>query len=100
LRGPGKKYLNVCQAAFIGAGAMVGAGIFALLGAAGEGERPGVWRESSRRRFVGLPRRRRSVGGAGALPPASRHAARSRTGNYPGTFASGAAVGPGRMLCS
>ena len=30
-----KKYLNVRQAAFIGVGAMVGAGIFALLGAAG-----------------------------------------------------------------
>jgi amino acid transporter len=32
----GKKYLSVRQAAFIGVGAMVGAGIFALLGAAGE----------------------------------------------------------------
>ena len=31
-----KKYLSVRQAAFIGVGAMVGAGIFALLGAAGE----------------------------------------------------------------
>jgi len=31
---PPKKYLSVRQAAFIGAGAMVGAGIFALLGAA------------------------------------------------------------------
>ena len=31
-----KKYLTVRQAAFIGVGAMVGAGIFALLGAAGE----------------------------------------------------------------
>jgi amino acid transporter len=30
----GKKYLTVRQAAFIGVGAMVGAGIFALLGAA------------------------------------------------------------------
>jgi amino acid transporter len=30
-----KKYLTVRQAAFIGVGAMVGAGIFALLGAAG-----------------------------------------------------------------
>ena len=29
------KYLNVRQAAFIGVGSMVGAGIFALLGAAG-----------------------------------------------------------------
>ncbi len=29
-----KKYLTVRQAAFIGVGAMVGAGIFALLGAA------------------------------------------------------------------
>ena len=34
-----KKYLSVRQAAFIGVGAMVGAGIFALLGAAGEQER-------------------------------------------------------------
>jgi hypothetical protein len=32
----GTKYLTVRQAAFIGVGAMVGAGIFALLGAAGE----------------------------------------------------------------
>jgi len=31
-----KKYLSVRQAAFIGVGEMVGAGIFALLGAAGE----------------------------------------------------------------
>ena len=31
-----EKYLTVRQAAFIGVGAMVGAGIFALLGAAGE----------------------------------------------------------------
>ena len=31
-----KKYLSVRQAAFIGVGAMVGAGIFALLGAAGD----------------------------------------------------------------
>ena len=30
----GKKYYSVRQAAFIGVGAMVGAGIFALLGAA------------------------------------------------------------------
>ena len=33
---PATKYLTVRQAAFIGVGAMVGAGIFALLGAAGE----------------------------------------------------------------
>jgi amino acid transporter len=32
---PQAKYLTVRQAAFIGVGAMVGAGIFALLGAAG-----------------------------------------------------------------
>jgi flagellar basal body-associated protein FliL len=32
-----KKYLTVLQAAFIGVGAMVGAGIFALLGAARAG---------------------------------------------------------------
>src|SRR6516162_9392371 len=31
-----QKFLSVRQAAFIGVGAMVGAGIFALLGAAGE----------------------------------------------------------------
>src|SRR6516165_5134735 len=39
---PGK-HLNVRQAAFIGAGAMVGAGIFALLGAAGEVAGAAVW---------------------------------------------------------
>ncbi len=33
---PTQKYLTVRQAAFIGVGAMVGAGMFALLGAAGE----------------------------------------------------------------
>src|SRR5260370_39306643 len=38
-----EKYLNVRQAAFIGVGAMVGAGIFALLGAAGEGAGSAVW---------------------------------------------------------
>jgi hypothetical protein len=32
----GKTCLSVRQAAFVGVGAMVGAGIFALLGAAGE----------------------------------------------------------------
>jgi amino acid transporter len=40
---PEKKYLNVRQAAFIGVGAMVGAGIFALLGAAGEVAGSAVW---------------------------------------------------------
>src|SRR6187431_2532509 len=35
--------LNVRQAAFIGVGAMVGAGIFALLGAAGEVAGSAVW---------------------------------------------------------
>ena len=37
-----QNYLTVRQAAFIGVGAMVGAGIFTLLGAAGEvaGRRP------------------------------------------------------------
>jgi amino acid transporter len=35
--------LNVRQAAFIGVGAMVGAGIFALLGAAGEVAGAAVW---------------------------------------------------------
>src|SRR5947208_3554907 len=39
----GKKYLSVRQAAFIGVGAMVGAGIFALLGAAGEVAGAAVW---------------------------------------------------------
>ncbi|HEY7431132.1 MAG TPA: APC family permease [Streptosporangiaceae bacterium] len=37
------KHLNVRQAAFIGVGAMVGAGIFALLGAAGEVAGAAVW---------------------------------------------------------
>ena len=40
---PEKKYLSVRQAAFIGVGAMVGAGIFALLGAAGEVAGAAVW---------------------------------------------------------
>ena len=40
---PSKKYLTVRQAAFIGVGAMVGAGIFALLGAAGEVAGAAVW---------------------------------------------------------
>src|SRR5690242_17496466 len=38
-----KKYLSVREAAFIGVGAMVGAGIFALLGAAGEVAGSAVW---------------------------------------------------------
>jgi amino acid transporter len=38
-----KVYLTVRQAAFIGVGAMVGAGIFALLGAAGEVAGAAVW---------------------------------------------------------
>jgi amino acid transporter len=37
------QYLTVRQAAFIGVGAMVGAGIFALLGAAGEVAGAAVW---------------------------------------------------------
>jgi amino acid transporter len=37
------KHLNVRQAAFIGVGAMVGAGIFALLGAAGAVAGAAVW---------------------------------------------------------
>src|SRR5215467_2485674 len=40
---PEQKYLSVRQAAFIGVGAMVGAGIFALLGAAGEVAGAAVW---------------------------------------------------------
>ena len=39
----GQRYLSVRQAAFIGVGAMVGAGIFALLGAAGEVAGAAVW---------------------------------------------------------
>ena len=39
----GRRTLNVRQAAFIGVGAMVGAGIFALLGAAGEVAGAAVW---------------------------------------------------------
>ena len=39
----GQKFLSVRQAAFIGVGAMVGAGIFALLGAAGEVAGAAVW---------------------------------------------------------
>jgi amino acid transporter len=38
-----REYLTVRQAAFIGVGAMVGAGIFALLGAAGEVAGAAVW---------------------------------------------------------
>jgi amino acid transporter len=41
--GAAKKFLTVRQAAFIGVGAMVGAGIFALLGAAGEVAGAAVW---------------------------------------------------------
>ena len=40
---PATNYLSVRQAAFIGVGAMVGAGIFALLGAAGEVAGAAVW---------------------------------------------------------
>jgi amino acid transporter len=40
---PAKKYLTVREAAFIGVGAMVGAGIFALLGAAGAVAGAAVW---------------------------------------------------------
>ena len=40
---PAKNYLTVRQAAFIGVGAMVGAGIFALLGAAGAVAGAAVW---------------------------------------------------------
>src|SRR5512145_2707780 len=39
----GRRALSVRQAAFIGVGAMVGAGIFALLGAAGEVAGAAVW---------------------------------------------------------
>ncbi len=41
--GPTNAQLNVRQAAFIGVGAMVGAGIFSLLGAAGEVAGAAVW---------------------------------------------------------
>jgi amino acid transporter len=40
---PEEKHLTIRQAAFIGVGAMVGAGIFALLGAAGEVAGAAVW---------------------------------------------------------
>src|ERR671913_2055539 len=40
---PATKYLTVRQAAFIGVAAMVGAGIFSLLGAAGEVAGAAVW---------------------------------------------------------
>ncbi|MGH3276444.1 MAG: APC family permease [Streptosporangiaceae bacterium] len=40
---PDKKYLSVREAAFIGVGSMVGAGIFALLGAAGDVAGAAVW---------------------------------------------------------
>lgn len=42
-RAAGRHTLSVRQAAFIGVGSMVGAGIFALLGAAGEVAGPAVW---------------------------------------------------------
>src|SRR5919108_564907 len=38
-----RRHLNVRQAAFIGVGSMVGAGIFSLLGAAGEVAGAAVW---------------------------------------------------------
>src|SRR5690242_21858756 len=38
-----KKYLTIRQAAFIGVGAMVGAGIFSLLGVAGAVAGAAVW---------------------------------------------------------
>src|SRR5690348_6121377 len=38
-----QKFLSTREAAFIGVGAMVGAGIFALLGAAGEVAGAAVW---------------------------------------------------------
>src|SRR5215831_17291321 len=41
--GPRSKALTVREAAFIGVGAMVGAGIFSLLGAAGEVAGAAVW---------------------------------------------------------
>src|SRR5438477_1052125 len=40
---PQQKYLTVRQSAFIGVGAMFGAGIFSLLGAAGEVAGAAVW---------------------------------------------------------
>lgn len=43
LGGPPRQVLSVRQASFIGVGAMVGAGIFALLGAAGEVAGAAVW---------------------------------------------------------
>ena len=40
---PAKRYISTQQAAFIGVAAMVGAGIFSLLGAAGEVAGAAVW---------------------------------------------------------
>src|SRR6186997_1298775 len=40
---PAKRYISTQQAAFIGVGAMVGAGIFSLLGTAGEIAGAAVW---------------------------------------------------------
>src|SRR5438552_13251153 len=40
---PDAQYLSIRQAAFIGVGSMVGAGIFALLGAAGAVAGAAVW---------------------------------------------------------
>ena len=40
---PGRRYVNTREAAFIGVGAMVGAGIFSLLGAAGAVAGAAVW---------------------------------------------------------
>jgi len=41
--GPARQYVSTRQAAFIGVGAMVGAGIFSLLGTAGEQAGAAVW---------------------------------------------------------
>ena len=43
VNGSASRTLTVRQAAFIGVGAMVGAGIFSLLGAAGEVAGAAVW---------------------------------------------------------
>ena len=56
---PAKRYISTQQAAFIGVGAMVGAGIFSLLGAAGE--------VAGRCRLAVVPARRRHRRAAGLL---------------------------------
>ena len=62
--------LNVRQAAFIGVGAMVGAGIFSLLGAAGEVAGAAVWLSFLIAGAVAGCRATRSPSSALAIPSA------------------------------